>query len=173
MAKQIELRRHTDNDGDALTPEGVARAVEIGRRLHGGYTLVVSSGAQRATQTAACLLAGLGEKVPAGVIVEEGLRSQREEEWRVAYAKAGRGDLDSLREADPELVEEDSNALAEGLNRLLDLLEDGETALAIGHSPTSEAAILGQTGVTVAPLGKGEGVLLTQDEDNITVSRLS
>ncbi len=64
MAKEVELRRHTDNDGDVLTPDGVAAAVGIGRRLEGGYNLVASSGAQRATQTVACLLAGLAEPVP-------------------------------------------------------------------------------------------------------------
>lgn len=34
----IEVRRHTDNDGDALTPEGVRAAEEIGaERLHPPY----------------------------------------------------------------------------------------------------------------------------------------
>lgn len=75
MAKEVELRRHTDNDGDVLTPDGVVAAVGIGRRLEGTYQLVASSGAQRATQTVACLLAGLAELVPGGVIIEEGLRS--------------------------------------------------------------------------------------------------
>ena len=54
MAKRIELRRHTDNDGDVLTDEGARAALEIGSRLWGGYALLVSPGAQRATQTLAC-----------------------------------------------------------------------------------------------------------------------
>jgi broad specificity phosphatase PhoE len=54
MAKEIELRRHTDSDGDLLTDEGVQAALEIGANLRGGYRLLVSSGAQRATQTLAC-----------------------------------------------------------------------------------------------------------------------
>jgi broad specificity phosphatase PhoE len=101
MARYVELRRHTDADGDVLTQEGLHAATEIGRRLRGGYDLLVSTGAQRATQTLACFLAALGERVAGGVIVEAGLRSGREERWREAYEKAGSGELDALRSADP------------------------------------------------------------------------
>jgi broad specificity phosphatase PhoE len=173
MAKQVELRRHTDSEGDALTAAGVAAALKIGQQLSGGYRLVASSGAQRATQTAACLIAGLGEQVPGGVVIEEGLRSHRENEWRAAYRKVGKGDLASLRQTDPGLVDQDSAALAKGLRRLLERLEDGERALAVGHSPTFEAAIFGLTGKILSPLGKGEGVLLIQDGDTYTVEPLS
>jgi broad specificity phosphatase PhoE len=93
MAKYVELRRHTDADGDVLTLEGVRAAVAIGSRLEGSYEVLVSSGAQRATQTLACFLAGLGEKVRQGVVVEPGLRSGAEERWRAAYEKAGSGAL--------------------------------------------------------------------------------
>ena len=79
MGREIELRRHTDADGDVLTAEGVAAALETGARLQGGYQLAVSSGAQRATQTLACFLAALGRQVPGGVVVEPGLRSQVED----------------------------------------------------------------------------------------------
>jgi broad specificity phosphatase PhoE len=85
MAKYVELRRHTDADGDVLTSEGVQAALEIGSRLTGDYELLVSTGAQRATQTLGCLLAGLGEKVPQGAVVEPGLRSGVEERWRATY----------------------------------------------------------------------------------------
>ncbi|MGD2102994.1 MAG: histidine phosphatase family protein [Acidimicrobiia bacterium] len=163
MAKQLELRRHTDNDGDVLTAAGVEAAVEIGRGLSGGYRFIATSNARRAVQTAGCLLAGLGETVPGGVIFSPGLRSSREEEWRAAYSKMGKGDLGSLREADPDLVSEDSATLAGGLRRLFARLDDGEKALAIGHSPTLEAAVLGLTSRVVEPLGKGAGVLLTAE----------
>jgi hypothetical protein len=125
MAKYVELRRHTDADGDVLTPEGVRAAVEIGSRLEGGYEVLVSTGAQRATQTLACFLAGLGERVPHGVVVEPGLRSAAEDRWRAAYEKAGSGTLQALREADPGLVEEDSAALAAALRRILDGVPQG------------------------------------------------
>jgi broad specificity phosphatase PhoE len=48
--RYVELRRHTDNEGDELTAQGVADAEAIG---HGGvqppYAAFVSSGAARAT----------------------------------------------------------------------------------------------------------------------------
>jgi hypothetical protein len=115
----------------------VRAATEIGARLPGGYDVLVSTGAQRATQTLACLLAAFGERVAGGVVVEAGLRSRREERWREAYEKAGSGELDALRSTDPELVAEDSAALGAALGRLLDALADGGRAPVVGHSPTN------------------------------------
>lgn len=170
--KVIELRRHTDNDGDVLTPAGVEAAMELGRRLESEYAVMVSSGAQRATQTIGCILAGFAGEVPGGVVVEPGIRSEREDDWRAAYRKAGSGDLASLREADPDLVTSDSEALADGVRRILDRLEDGQRALAVGHSPTNEAAVYGLCGELVEPLSKGEGLLLQVDGEQVTVERL-
>ena len=164
MAKEIELRRHTDADGDVLSAEGVEAALAIGARLTGNYHLAVSTGAQRATQTLACFLAALAEEVPGGVIVETGLRSDVEDRWRSAYQSAGSGELQALREADPVLVAEDSGRLGAALRRVLDQLPDGGRALVVGHSPTNEAAILGLTGEIVKPLGKGDGVLVVADD---------
>jgi hypothetical protein len=172
MPKYVELRRHTDNEADVLTPEGVWAAVEIGSHLAGGYSLLVSTGAQRATQTLACFLAGLGEKVPHGVVVEPGLRSPAEERWRAAYEKAGSGTLQALREADPELVEEDSAALAAALRRVLESLPDGGRALVVGHSPTNEAAVLGLASEIVEPISKGGGVLLVEEDGAVRVEKL-
>ncbi len=165
MGREIELRRHTDNEDDVLTAEGVEAALEIGARLRGGYHVAVSTGAQRATQTLACFLAALGQQVPGGVVVEAGLRSDVEDRWRAAYQKAGSGELGALREADPELVAEDSERLGAALRRVLDRLPDGGRALVVGHSPTNEAAVLGLTGEIVAPLAKGAGILVVGDGD--------
>jgi broad specificity phosphatase PhoE len=169
MTRTVELRRHTANDGDALTPAGVAAALALSGSILGGYALIVSSGAQRATQTAACLLAGCGERVAGGVVVEPGLRSQVEARWRAAYKKAGAGDLASLRDADPDLVRADAVALGAGLRRVFDRLEEGQRALAIGHSPTNEAGVFGLTGVIVEPMAKGGGVIITQDGEAYSV----
>ena len=79
MARFVELRRHTDNDGDVLTAEGVAAALRLG---------------------------------------------------------------------------------------------DGDRALAVGHSPTNEAAVLGLTGRLIAPLAKGAGVLVAADEGGFGVEPL-
>jgi phosphohistidine phosphatase SixA len=172
MARYVELRRHTDADGDLLTREGVRAATEIGVRLHGGYDLLVSTGAQRATQTLACFLAALGERVAGGVVVETGLRSGREDRWREAYEKAGSGELEALRIADPELIDEDSAALGAALGRVLDALADEGRALVVGHSPTNEAAVLGLTGQIVSPISKGAGVLLVADDRGFRLETL-
>jgi phosphohistidine phosphatase SixA len=172
MAKHVELRRHTDADGDVLTQEGVLAAIQIGASLDGNYDLLVSTGAQRATQTLACFLAGLGQRVSAGVVVETGLRSTREDQWREAYRKAGSGELEAMQAADPELVEEDSAALGAALGRVLDALPDGGRALVVGHSPTNEAAVLGLTGDIVPPMSKGAGVLLVAGDQGFKVKSL-
>jgi broad specificity phosphatase PhoE len=169
VAKEIELRRHTDADGDVLTAEGVAAALQIGARLRGGYDIAISTGAQRATQTLACFLAALGEKVPGGVIVEPGLRSEVEDRWRAAYQRAGSDTLGALREADPELVADDSERLGAALRRVLDALPDGGRALVVGHSPTNEAAVLGLTGEIVAPLAKGAGLRVVAGDDGYRI----
>jgi broad specificity phosphatase PhoE len=172
VTKEIELRRHTDADGDVLTAEGVGAALEIGARLRGRYHLAVSTGAQRATQTLACLLAALGEQVPGGAVVEPGLRSQVEDRWRAAYEKAGSGALGALREADPGLVAEDSERLGAALRRVLDALPNGGRALVVGHSPTNEAAVLGLTGEIVPPLAKGAGIFVAAGRDGYEVEPL-
>jgi broad specificity phosphatase PhoE len=170
--KEVELRRHTANDGDVLTPEGVEAALAIGRRLQGGYHVGVSSGAQRATQTLACFLAALGQQVPDGIIVESGLRSSAEDRWREAYRKAGAGDLPSLRMAEPDFVEADSARLGAGLGAVFDRLPEGGRALAVGHSPTNEAAVLGLTGVIIEPLSKGDGIVVRRTETRFEVTAI-
>jgi len=169
VARYVELRRHTDNDGDVLTPEGVRAALDIGRRLSGAYHVLVSSGAQRATQTLGCFLAGLGQRVPGGVLVEPRLRSHVEDRWRDAYRRAGSGDLAALRSADPELVDQDSATLGAALGRVLEALPEGARALVVGHSPTNEAAVLGLTGQLVPAMAKGAGVVVTVDHQGFRV----
>jgi hypothetical protein len=134
--------------------------------------LLVSTGAQRATQTLACFACMLRDPIPGGALVEPGLRSEREDRWRDAYQKARSARLEDLRSADPELVESDSRILGEALRRVLERLDDGETALVVGHSPTNEAAILGLTGEIVDPMSKGSGVVVTADADGFQVERL-
>jgi broad specificity phosphatase PhoE len=170
--KEIELRRHTDADGDVLTAEGVRVALEIGARLSGDYDLAVSTGAHRATQTLACFLAALAQPVSGGVVIEPGLRSEFEDRWRSAYQVARSGALPALRKADPELVAEDSQRLGAALRRVFDHVPDGGRALVVGHSPTNEAAVLGLTGEIVAPLAKGAGALVFAGTDGYSVQPL-
>jgi hypothetical protein len=74
----VELRRHTDNEGDRLTPQGTADAEMIGRGgLHPPYAAFVSTGAARAIQMLEILrrAAGQGERP---ITTAAGLRSSVE-----------------------------------------------------------------------------------------------
>jgi len=170
MAKTIVLLRHTDNDGDVLSPDGVAAAVRLGASLDGPFDVAVSTGAQRATQTIGCILGGLGTSVPGGVVIEADLRSDVEDRWRAAYEKAGGGELDDFLRVAPDLVEAEAGTLGAALRRIADRLDDGQRALVVGHSPTNEAAVYGLTGEHVAALGKGEGVEIILEGDDATVA---
>jgi len=165
MTRQIELRRHTDNDGDYLTADGIGAALEVGSKLEGAYDLMISSGAQRATQTLACFLAATGMRVDAGVVVDERFRSEDEDRWRRAYKEAGPGDLESFRRVDPEWVEAESRRFGEALRDAFARLPDGGRALVVGHSPMNEAAVFGLTGEVIEPLSKGGGVLVSATDD--------
>jgi broad specificity phosphatase PhoE len=171
MAKTIVLVRHTDNDDDVLSSEGVTAAVELGATLQGdSFDLAVSTGAQRATQTVACILAGMGRPVVGGVVVEPQLRSTIEDRWRDAYQRAGGNRIADFRRVAPSLLAEDSALLADGLRGVIRRLDEGQRALVVGHSPTNEAAVYGLTGTEIDPMGKGEAVELTIDGDKATVT---
>ena len=172
MAKTVHLRRHTDNDGDVLSADGVEAALAIGRSLDGDYQVAVSTGAQRATQAVACMVAGMGRPVPGGVVVEAGLRSAHEDRWREIAGEASAGDMDAFRQVDAAFVDAEAQSLGQALRRVLDGLDEGGRALVVGHSPTNEAAVLGLTGRVIGPLGKGEGVSIVAG-DGYTVTPLA
>jgi broad specificity phosphatase PhoE len=169
--KIVELRRHTDADGDVLTGQGIRAAVKIGAGLVTQFDLFISSGAQRATQTLACFLSG-GARSRSGVEVDSRFRSDVEDRWRDAYKRAGAGDIDSFRKADPELVMAESDLLGTALSEIFDRLADGGSALIVGHSPMQEVAVFGLTGTVVEPLSKGAGIRVTQDGDRYEVAAL-
>ena len=169
----MELRRHTDNEGDRLTSQGVADAEMIGRdRLHPPYAAFVSTGAARAIQMLEILRHAAGQdETP--IIPAAGLRSSVENRWREAAQAAGKGaDLVAIRAVDPDLVERDSVLLGSALRRVMEQLPDSGRALVVGHSPTKEAAVLGLAGRVVPPLGKGKGVLLVEDGGDYRVEPL-
>lgn len=173
LSKTVELRRHTANEGDVLTPEGIEAAVTIGRTLRGDYDLLISSGAQRATQTLGCFLAGSGARVDSGVRVDDRFRSEVEDKWFEAYKKAGAGDLESFKKADPKLVDSEARRFAEALKDVFASLPEGGRALVVGHSPMNEVAVYGLTGKIIAPLSKGSGVLVVSKDDSYSVEELT
>ena len=172
MARTVELRRHTDANGDVLSAEGVRAAVEIGRRLEGGYHLLISSGAQRATQTLACFLVGMGQQPTNGVTVDAGFRSKVEDRWFEAARIAPGKDLEAFRRVDPDLVEKEAIRLGGALKAVLEPLPEGGRALIVGHSPTTEAAILGLTGQVVPPIAKGAGVRVVEEDGRYRVEAI-
>lgn len=172
MAKYLELRRHTDNDGDVLTAEGVRHALELGIGFDSHYHLGVSTGAQRATQTLACFLAGLEVRVPKGVVVETGLRSEHENRWRDIAGEADGSSLTAFIEVDAEFVEAEAGRLAQALRDVYARLDDEQRALVVGHSPTNEAAVYGLTGETIDSMSKGDGVLLVQAGNSVRLEHV-
>jgi hypothetical protein len=171
--RYVELRRHTDNDGDRLSPQGVADAEVIGRdRLNPPYAAFASTGAARATDMVRILRHAAGQDdIP--ITEATGLRSSVEDRWRAAAKAAGKGaDLQAMRAVDPDLVDRESWLLGLALRQVVQGLPDGGRGLVVGHSPTNEAAVLGLTGQVVAPLGKGKGVLLIEDAGNYQVEPL-
>ena len=172
MVRTVELRRHTDADGDVLTADGVRMAVEIGRRWPGAYDVLISSGAQRATQTAACFLAGMGRAVTGGVIVNSGFRSKVEDRWFAAARSAQGKDLNGFRAVDADLVDQEAKLLGAALKSVFESLHDNGSALIVGHSPTTEAAVFGLTGVVVEPVAKGGGIRIVEEEGRYKLEAL-
>jgi broad specificity phosphatase PhoE len=171
--RYVELRRHTDNDGDELSAQGVADAQAIGREgLQPPYAAFISSGAARATQMVAILRHAAGQdESPISDVT--GLRSTVEDRWRAAAQAAGKGaTVEQMRGVDPDLVEHEERLLGAALRGIVESLPDGGRALVVGHSPTNEAAVAGLTGQAVEPLGKGAGVLIVEDGGKYTVRPL-
>jgi phosphohistidine phosphatase SixA len=171
--RYVELRRHTGNEGDRLTPRGAADAERIGRDgLHPPYAAFISTGAARTTQMLEILRHAAGQD-DTPITPVTALRSSVESRWRDAAKAAGKGaSLDAMRAIDPDLVEKESLLLGSALGQVVDGLPEGGRALVVGHSPTIEAAVLGLAGRVVPPLGKGNGVLLIEDAGDYRVEPL-
>jgi hypothetical protein len=168
--RYVELFRHTDNDGDSLTAAGVEAAGSIGRdRLSPPYAFFGTSGAERATEMAEILRAAAGQP-DVEITVVRGLRSSVEDRWREAAKAAGKGaTVEDMRAVDPDLVEKESMLLGGALRSVFDALPEDGRALVVGHSPTNEAAVLGLAAEVVGPLGKGEAVLVVEDQGRFEV----
>lgn len=142
--RTLEVRRHArrDPDADRLSPEGRAQAEDVGRGLTGVYEMAFVSPAQRAAETVAWLLRGLGAQLPPHGVIP-GL--------------AGEG------------TDRSPLAMAGVLVALLDAVPEGGRGLAVGHTPLIERAVLGIVGREIEPLRECEGVLLTKERDDAPV----
>ena len=171
--RYVELRRHTDNDGDQLTPRGVADAEAISGQLHPPYVAFVSTGAARCTQTLEILRSATGQNdIP--ITQATALRSSVEDRWRDAARTAGRGaDVEAMRAVDPDLVDRESWLLGVALRQVVEGLPEGGRALVVGHSPTNEAAVLGLAGEVIPSMGKGEGILVIDDGGDYRIEPLA
>ncbi len=169
--KSVELRRHTDNDRDRLTDDGVRQARGIAKRLSPPYDLFVSTGAQRATQTLEVWREELGVDSP--IQDEIGLRSEHEDRWKQAYERADSSDIAGMQELDRDFVQEEAGVLGAALQSVFARLPESGTALVCGHSPTNEAAVLGLTGQLIEPMNKGAGVRIVQEGESYRVEPLA
>jgi broad specificity phosphatase PhoE len=170
--RALELRRHSSRDpeADRLSEQGQALALRVGKDLPGGYSVVFVSPAQRAAETVAWFLRGLGQRLPEHAVAEE-LTSPAEDRWRAAAKTAGTGRVDAVENVDPDLVEKESQRLADGIRRLLGSVPENDRGLAVGHSPLIEAAVYGLTGQVLEPLSECEGVLLEEDGGETRLAR--
>jgi hypothetical protein len=89
--RYVELRRHTDNDGDRLSEQGVTEAEAIGRTgLHPRYALFVSTGAERATEMLGISRRAAGQE-DSPIITETGGRrpmaGSREGGWQRSFPR--------------------------------------------------------------------------------------
>ncbi len=140
--KTLEIRRHAERDPDAdrLSELGRARAQSVGTGLAGGYSVVFVSPAERAAETVAWMLRGLGEPLPAHAVIP------------------GLGGKDN--DGSP-------HAMAGVLSALLDAVPEDGRGLAVSHTPLIERAVLGLLGCEIEPLGDCEGLTIAVTDEGI------
>jgi len=142
--RTLELRRHANRDpnADRLSEHGRAQAQSVGATLVGGYKVVFVSPAERAAETAAWMLRGLGEQLPAHAVVP-GLAAEDNDGSPLAMAGV--------------------------VSALLDAVPEDERGLAISHTPLIERAVLGLMAAEIEPLAECEGVVLSKTTDDAPV----
>jgi hypothetical protein len=171
MAKYVELRRHTDADGNVLTPEG------CGRRSRSDCAL-------RAATTCSSRPARSGRLRRSPASLRDSERRCRREWWsspdcapapRTAGERPIRrpGAAHSRRSA-RRTPSSSRKTPPRSRPRCVASLTycPKAVALVVGHSPTNEAAVLGLAGEIVDPISKGGGVLVVEQDGAVRVERL-
>jgi hypothetical protein len=139
--RRIELRRDgsaaDEPLADALSPAEVERAHALGRSIRVGFTHLYSGGTQRATQTLASMLAGMGRQVLEGVVVRAGLG-----------ARSAAGPAEA----------------AEEIRRILREIPEGSYALAVVGGDVLARAALGLSGKAPGVFGPFEGFRVAEQK---------
>ena len=139
--RTLEVRRHAQRDPveDRLSAAGRAQAEDVGRDLDAAYDVVFVSPAQRAAETVAWMLRGVGASLPPHAVIP-GLAAKDNDGSPLAMAGV--------------------------LSALLDAVPEGGRGLAVSHTPLIERAVLGLAAAELEPLGECEGVVLTRAGDD-------
>src|SRR5688572_14980919 len=172
--RYVELRRHTDNDGDKLSEQGVADAEAIGRTgLNPPYAAFISTGAERATEMLRILRRAAGQdEIP--ITTEAGMRSSVEDRWREAAKVAGKGaSIEEMRAVDPDLVEHETQLLGSALQRVVQGLPEGGRALVVGHSRQTRRPSPGWLGRRSPPSAKVKECWLSKTAVDTRCARFS
>ena len=80
--------------------------------------------------------------------------------------------LETLMRMDPALVDQEARLLGAALKSVFESLHEKGSALVVGHSPTTEAAVFGLTGVVVEPVAKGGGIRVVEEEGRYKLEAL-
>jgi len=140
--------------------------------LHPPCAAFVSADAARAIQMPEMLRHAAGQD-DTPITAAAGLRSSVENRWRDAAKAAGkRAALKDIPPSAPTWPGRESWLPGSALRQLVAGLPEDGRALMPGHSPTTEAAVLGLTGRVVPPLGNGKGVLPAGDGGDYRVEPL-
>ena len=142
--RTLEVRRHAKRDpaADRLSVAGRAQAQDVGRDLEATYDVVFVSPAQRAAETVAWMLRGVGTQLPPHAVVP-GLAAHDNDGSPLAMAGV--------------------------LSALLDAVPDEGRGLAVSHTPLIERGVLGLLARALDPLAECEGVVLTKGDDGASV----
>ena len=152
--KTLHYRRHSIKDGtvkDTIGLKGLKLARHEGGLLHdAGFPIhrLFHGPLVRTAQTALAFCQGLCGILPdvMPVVLEIGtdelFREMATEQFRVAV-KAGMSNFYALQAAHPEdKIVQWMDHSQKGVQSMFDQMEDGETAIAFGHSPVIELAAL-------------------------------
>ena len=151
MKRILNLRHSMKNPGGGdvcLSKDGQEFAVEIGRRMREFYTFEVLFGSDqiRTTQTGILMLSGMGQSVDR-ILQDPDLCGTTLKEWKSVVDKdavlpQGVTLLGSVLQNSPDFYNRESQRLSAVYRKHFDSMDEGQTALEIGHSPIIEMAVV-------------------------------